>query len=337
MPIPFFPNYIDLSQPDGIPRLIEAPGIPNPITTIRRKRGTAPAQGVQFIRNGVPVDPGAITLTFMVKEVGKYDGAALVSGTGAAWTAPAVPGDFYTGAPTYNTTAVNTALLSPDGNPNNDIPKKSFICAFSWRIGAGAPTETEEVELVLLNKVVNGDEADPVLAGPDLDARTTTLEVALGLASGRLKINAASIVSGPAEWLAGAIYSGGTGTTTFPHLLVQPSTATPATTWSTAGTVFGINTASGFGGKFLDFRVNGGASLFSVSYFGGLIASGATFSGAVTCGGAVTVGTYTVTTLPSASGSAGAMIFVSNESGGAVLAFCDGTNWRRVTDRAIVS
>jgi hypothetical protein len=33
----------------------------------------------------------------------------------------------------------------------------------------------------------------------------------------------------------------------------------------------------------------------------------------------------------------GAMVYVSNESGGAVVAFSDGTNWRRVTDRAIVS
>lgn len=46
--------------------------------------------------------------------------------------------------------------------------------------------------------------------------------------------------------------------------------------------------------------------------------------------------TYTVSTLPSAS-IAGGMIYVSNESGGAVMAFSDGTNWRRVTDRAIVS
>jgi hypothetical protein len=32
-----------------------------------------------------------------------------------------------------------------------------------------------------------------------------------------------------------------------------------------------------------------------------------------------------------------AMIYVSDETGGAVLAFSDGTNWRRVTDRNIVS
>jgi hypothetical protein len=46
--------------------------------------------------------------------------------------------------------------------------------------------------------------------------------------------------------------------------------------------------------------------------------------------------TYTVSTLPSASIPA-QMIYVSNESGGAVPAFSDGTNWRRVTDRAIVT
>jgi len=45
---------------------------------------------------------------------------------------------------------------------------------------------------------------------------------------------------------------------------------------------------------------------------------------------------FTVSTLPSAS-TAGQMIYVSDESGGAVIAFADGTNWRRLTDRAIVS
>ena len=31
------------------------------------------------------------------------------------------------------------------------------------------------------------------------------------------------------------------------------------------------------------------------------------------------------------------LIFVSNEIGGAVVAFNDGIHWRRVTDRSIVS
>ena len=42
----------------------------------------------------------------------------------------------------------------------------------------------------------------------------------------------------------------------------------------------------------------------------------------------------TVAGLPSAS-PAGQIIYVSNETGGATLAFSDGTNWRRVHDRAV--
>ncbi|MCP4612093.1 MAG: hypothetical protein GY845_25630 [Planctomycetes bacterium] len=46
--------------------------------------------------------------------------------------------------------------------------------------------------------------------------------------------------------------------------------------------------------------------------------------------------TYTVATLPGVGGGGG-LIYVSDETGGATLAFSDGTNWRRVQDRAIVS
>lgn len=45
---------------------------------------------------------------------------------------------------------------------------------------------------------------------------------------------------------------------------------------------------------------------------------------------------YTVAKLPRVGKNPG-LIFVSDETGGAVPAFSDGTNWRRVTDRAIVS
>ena len=48
------------------------------------------------------------------------------------------------------------------------------------------------------------------------------------------------------------------------------------------------------------------------------------------------VPSYTVAGAPSAATAAG-IIYVSDESGGAVLAFSDGTNWRRVTDRAVIS
>ena len=46
---------------------------------------------------------------------------------------------------------------------------------------------------------------------------------------------------------------------------------------------------------------------------------------------------YTVATVPSAIANVGGMIYVSNESGGATLAFSDGSNWRRVHDRESIS
>jgi hypothetical protein len=48
------------------------------------------------------------------------------------------------------------------------------------------------------------------------------------------------------------------------------------------------------------------------------------------------VAAFAVANLPSAD-DLGRIIYVSDETGGAVLAFSDGTNWRRVTDRAVVS
>ena len=47
--------------------------------------------------------------------------------------------------------------------------------------------------------------------------------------------------------------------------------------------------------------------------------------------------TYTVTTLPDATMYLGGLIYVSNETGGATVAFSDGSAWRRVQDRAVVS
>lgn len=53
--------------------------------------------------------------------------------------------------------------------------------------------------------------------------------------------------------------------------------------------------------------------------------------------GPVRMSSYTVSGVPDASVYEGGVIYVSNESGGATLAFSDGTNWRRVQDRAIIT
>lgn len=56
-----------------------------------------------------------------------------------------------------------------------------------------------------------------------------------------------------------------------------------------------------------------------------------------TQGAIARVKSYTVSGLPDAASNTGGIIFVSDEAGGAVIAFSDGTDWRRVTDRNVVS
>jgi hypothetical protein len=46
---------------------------------------------------------------------------------------------------------------------------------------------------------------------------------------------------------------------------------------------------------------------------------------------------FAVADVPDPTTCEGAIIYVSDESGGAVPAFSDGTNWRRMTDRQIIS
>jgi hypothetical protein len=53
--------------------------------------------------------------------------------------------------------------------------------------------------------------------------------------------------------------------------------------------------------------------------------------------GLIALPRVTLARLPAADRSRGVMVVVLDESGGEVPAWSDGTNWRRVTDRAVVS
>ena len=46
---------------------------------------------------------------------------------------------------------------------------------------------------------------------------------------------------------------------------------------------------------------------------------------------------YTVAGLPTASLNTGGQVLCTDETGGATICFSDGTNWRRVQDRAVAS
>ncbi len=78
--------------------------------------------------------------------------------------------------------------------------------------------------------------------------------------AGRLINSYTSLASSPAKVFTGTWFTGGTSTTTKPHFLIEPSGAT-STAWSTSGTGFGVNAASGFAGNLLDLQVNGTSQL----------------------------------------------------------------------------
>ena len=78
--------------------------------------------------------------------------------------------------------------------------------------------------------------------------------------SGRLTNSYSSIADNPAKRWTGTWFTGGTATTTKPHVLIEPS-GTTSTGWSTAGTGFGVNAAAGFTGNLLDLQVGGTTAL----------------------------------------------------------------------------
>jgi hypothetical protein len=122
--------------------------------------------------------------------------------------------------------------------------------------------------------------------------------------------SAAGAASTPSLSLTGALFTGGSGTTTVPLLYRNATGATAPSTWSTSGTQFGINAASGFAGNFLDFHVNGGVSLFSVSNAGAVSSGGVGTNGVFDLCGS-TSGCATITA-PAVAGTATNPLLLSN-------------------------
>ena len=92
--------------------------------------------------------------------------------------------------------------------------------------------------------------------------------------TGQIRSSANGAASTPATYLTGTWFSGGTGTTTKPQLLIEP-TGTTSTGWNTNGSAIGVNAASGFLGALIDAKINN-STLFSVSYRGVVSGSGFT-------------------------------------------------------------
>ena len=93
-----------------------------------------------------------------------------------------------------------------------------------------------------------------------LDTGTAAL---LGIAQTFSAANIFSVngaASTPALSLTGTPFTGGTATTTKPLFNIEP-TGTTSTGWATAGTMLGVNAASGFAGMLGEFQLNGASKV----------------------------------------------------------------------------
>lgn len=81
-----------------------------------------------------------------------------------------------------------------------------------------------------------------------------------------------------AEIFTGTLFTGGSGTTTFPYIYINQGAA--PTTFSTNGVEWGINAPSGFAGNFIELHVNGGASVFNIGSSGTVTTSSGYTAGA---------------------------------------------------------
>jgi hypothetical protein len=97
--------------------------------------------------------------------------------------------------------------------------------------------------------VFNNAGAYSGLSGVTTDGTDVTL-------TGRFISSLNGAASAPPGTFTGTWFTGGTATTTKPQVLIEP-TGTTSTAWSTSGTGFGVNAASGFAGNLLDLQVNG--------------------------------------------------------------------------------
>lgn len=92
------------------------------------------------------------------------------------------------------------------------------------------------------------------------------------VSTGQLTNSANAAASSSPYMQSGTVFTGGSGTTTFPYFYLNAGTA--PTSFNTAGTMFTINEPSGFNGIAMEVRLNGAASSWQVTAAGNQSATG---------------------------------------------------------------
>lgn len=167
--------------------------------------------------------------------------------------APVFGGTTSTGALQSGTVGTSGQVLTSNGAgalPTFQTP------ATGLTIGTTAITSGTSGRFLYNNAGVVGERtAAQVLSDIGAQAAGSYAVLTANTFTGAQTISAAGAASAPGLLLSGAIYTSGSGTTNFPHLLILPSSGvTTNTGWNTAGTAIGAVIPDASTGNFFEFR-----------------------------------------------------------------------------------
>lgn len=190
-------------------------------------------------------------------------------------------------------------------------------------------------DLTIPDKIIHAGDTDTAIRFPA--ANTVTMETNGGE---RVRVNADGDVSFDTD---GFYFDRSLGRTGFG--LSSPETAVHIQNGGASGKTFSNSAGlivenNGSVSAYYAMQVStaGENNAFNIQNNGNVSVGKASATTRLDVDGPIRCASYTVATVPSASsGLRGAIIYVTDEAGGQVHAFCDSTNWRRVTDRSIIS